>query len=793
MATPQAEQALHRQLLAGLRVIDVAGEPLAMTGRLLADMGAEVIKLETPGGDPLRDAPPLSPENVSLRFLAWNAGKTCIRYDQHSQPISELLHSADVVIETPGFAGALTLARGAAPQAVWLQATPFGLEGPRALWQASDIGLMAACGNMHCTGDADRPPLRCTEPAAYAHCAAEAAFAILTALAAGGAQTIDLSMQEALLIANMGGPAQFPKTGRGGQRQGAMLGVTREIWPCRDGFVSFGLRGGPARAGNFAILLDALRAEGLDTPAWCNRDWSTFNPHVLDAQELRDIEEPLQAYFARHTLRELYELAVRTNLMLAPAQSAAEILGNEQLRSRGIFTRTGDIDSFPARFFIAQNADHPDGSTAPPLAVQDVSDGAVAETAQWSGPTFLRKDSVDNAAAWTGLRLLEFGSGAAGPIATRYFSEHGATVVRVESTRRPDFLRVMAINSEQGLEGSALFDVLNPAKKSITLNLKHEDGRAIARRLVHWADAVVENFAPKAMQAWGLDYWQLQREKPDLVMLSTCLNGQSGPHRDYPGFGGQGAALSGYNYLTGWPDREPVGPFGTITDSLSPRFAATALAAALHFQRRTGNGVYLDVSQVETGVYSLSPWLLQQAMYGNAPAREGNHNPRAVPHAAFPCAGEDSWIAIACWNDRQWQTLATVAGLEATRTPTLPDRLLARETIEDEIGTWTSAHSAEELAARLQAAGVEAVPVADFRYLLQDDPQLAAREHFITLERERTGASIYERNGFRLSAARSSIDTPTPLLGEHTEAVLRDCLGLDVAEVQRLRAAGALE
>ncbi|GAB5450228.1 MAG: CoA transferase [Halioglobus sp.] len=793
MTTSQVEETLHSQLLAGLRVIDIAGEPLAMTGRLLADMGAEVIKLEPPGGDPLRCAPPLSPEDVSLRFLAWNAGKTCLRYDKHSQPISELLRHAEVVIETPGFAGALTLARSAAPEAVWLQATPFGPEGPRAHWQASDIGLMAACGNMHCTGDADRPPLRCTEPAAYAHCAAEAAFAILTALAAGGAQTIDLSMQDALLIANMGGAAQFPKTGRSGQRQGAMLGRTREIWPCRDGYVSFGLRGGPARAGNFAILLAALRDDGLDTAAWRNQDWNTFNPQQLDAQELRDIETPLLDYFARHNLHELYELAVRTNLMLAPAQSAAAILGNEQLRSRGMFAQTGNIDSFPARFFIAQNADHPAGSNTPPRAVHDVCAAAEAETVQWSGLTFPRTDSRDNAPAWSGLRLLEFGSGAAGPVATRYFSEHGATVVRVESTRRPDFLRVMAINSEHGLEGSTLFDVLNPAKKSITLNLKHEDGKAIASRLVHWADAVVENFAPKAMQGWGLDYWQLQRDKPNLVMLSTCLNGQSGPHRDYPGFGGQGAALSGYNTLTGWPDREPVGPFGTITDSLSPRFAATALAAALHYQRRTGNGVYLDVSQVEAGVYSLAPWLLQQAVCGTAAAREGNHNPRAVPHAAFPCAGEDRWIAIACWSDQQWQTLANMAGLDASRYPTLPDRLLAREPIEDAVGAWTSTQSADELAARLQAAAVEAVPVADFRYLLQDDPQLAARDHFLALERARTGTSVYERNGFRLSGARSSIDTPTPLLGEHTEEVLRDCLGLDAAEVQRLRAAGALE
>src|SRR5256885_4669383 len=207
----------------------------------------------------------------------------------------------------------------------------------------------------------------------------------------------------------------------------------------------------------------------------------------------------------------------------------------------------------------------------------------------------------DGQPAWAGTKILELGSGAAGPIATRYFAEHGATVIRIESPSRPDFLRVYALgpSNPHGLEGSGLFDGPNPGKLSVTLNLKHPEGVALARRLVAWSDAVAENFAPKAMRGFGLDYDSLVTDKPDLVMVSACLNGQTGPHRDYPGFGGQGAALSGYNALTGWPDREPVGPFGTITDSLSPRFVATALAAGLLYRRRTGRGIYLDVSQVE--------------------------------------------------------------------------------------------------------------------------------------------------------------------------------------------------
>src|SRR5205807_6448015 len=203
-----------------------------------------------------------------------------------------------------------------------------------------------------------------------------------------------------------------------------------------------------------------------------------------------------------------------------------------------------------------------------------------------SGPRhrYVGSPPTGTGGAWAGVNILEFGSGAAGPIATRYFAEHGATVLRVESKSRPDFLRVYALgpSNPHGLEGAPMFDGLNVGKRSVTLNLKHPEGVDIAKRIVgDWADAVVENFAPRAMRGFGLDYETLSAIKPELVMVSSCLQGQTGPHRDYPGFGGQGAALSGFNWLTGWPDREPLGPYGTITDSLAPPFVASALAAAL--------------------------------------------------------------------------------------------------------------------------------------------------------------------------------------------------------------------
>jgi benzylsuccinate CoA-transferase BbsF subunit len=221
-------------------------------------------------------------------------------------------------------------------------------------------------------------------------------------------------------------------------------------------------------------------------------------------------------------------------------------------------------------------------------------------------------------AVFEGVKVLELGAGAAGPVATRYFADHGATVVRIESSRRPDFLRILFLTPGNpfGLDGSPMFVLMNPNKKSVAVDMSKPEGVEVVRRLVDWADVVSENFSPKAMAKWGLDYESLRERKPDLLMVSSCLFGQTGPQRMYPGFGGQGSALSGFNQMAGWPDREAVGPHATITDSLSPRYVAFLIAAALLHRRRTGEGQYIDVSQIETGVYSLSEMMVRFSATG---------------------------------------------------------------------------------------------------------------------------------------------------------------------------------
>ena len=777
-------------LLDGLRVVDLAGEPAAIAGRVLADLGAEVVLVEPPGGHPLRREP--------HRFAAWSAGKRAVQVDGPDDPrIDALLADAHAVIDTPGFPGALDVDPGRAPDAVWVRVTPFGLFGPRAAWRASDLGVLAASGNMYPTGDPGRPPVRCTEPSGYAHTGGEAAFALLTACWTGFPHRVDLSMQECVDVANMAAPARFEQSGFRGQRLGAHIGRTREIWPTADGWVSFGLRGGKARIPSLELITKVVAEDGIDASALLEQDWSVWSPNHAPEEVLRAVEKPIGEYFARHTMQDLYELACATNLMLAPANSPREILASAQLEARHFFAPLGGVERFPASFVQVRSRDGDVAPVAPRAPAPASPEPGVAFAADGARPNGTRWSAGRR--AWDGVNIIELGSGAAGPIATRYFVEHGATVLRIESRSRPDFLRVYALGPDNphGLEGAPMYDGLNVGKGNVTLNLKHSDSVALVRRLVvEWADAVAENYAPRAMKGFGLDYDTLSELKPDLVMISACLNGQTGPHKDYPGFGGQGAALSGYNWLTGWPDLEPVGPYATITDSLAPRYVATALAAGLHYRARTGRGVYLDLSQVEAGTWTLAPWLIAAQVDGVVGARDGNRSARAVPHGAFPCAVEgdvgDRWVAIACWTDAEWERLAAIVGIDEPALGRLDARRARVDEVERVVGSWTARRSRAEVAALLQAEGIEAVPIEDFGDI-HDDPQLAARGHFVALTHPFMGPGLYERNGFRLSDAPSGYDRAGPTLGQDNEHVLGELLGLSPGEQERLRAEGAVE
>jgi crotonobetainyl-CoA:carnitine CoA-transferase CaiB-like acyl-CoA transferase len=751
-------------LLSGVSVLVLGGDVAARAGRVLADLGADVVRLHR------ADAPdPIAGRRAA--WLAWSAGTTVA--PATDADAAECAATADIVIDTPHDPATIVLDPSCAPAAVWVRITPFGLVGPRARWHATDHGVMAASANMYSTGDPTRAPVHAAEPTSHAHAGGEAAYAAIAALASGRAQIVDLSMQECVFIANMGSVGRYAREQNRGSRGGAKIGKTREIWPTRDGFVSFGIRGGKARQASMEIVSKLVRDAGIEASA-LDQDWATWHQNTASDDDLAAMERAIGEYFASQTMQALYDIACDTNLMLAPANSPRETYQSLQLESRGFFGPVGEVARFPVSFVKVHGA-----APAVPSGPARVLDRVPALPRRAPSHAAGRPDG----GVWAGTFILEFGSGAAGPIATRYFVEHGATVLRVESPSRPDFLRAMAVGAPgnpHGLEGAGLYDSLNCGKRNVTLNLKHPDAVALVKRLVvERAHAVAENYAPRAMKGFGLDYDALAAVKPDLVMISACLNGQTGPHKDYPGFGGQGSALSGWNWLTGWPDLEPVGPFGTITDSLAPRYVAAALAAGLLHHRRTGRGCYLDLAQVEAGLYALSPWLLDYAIDGTIGMRRGNADPNAVVHGVYPCADEDGvgdrWVAIACWTDAERDALASVVGGVG----------------DDAITAYTATRRRIDVADALQAVGVEAVPVEDFADT-NDDPQVEARDHFIDHTHPYMGPGRYERNGIRYSDAPTGYDRAGPTLGQDNDWVLGDLLGLSTEEIERLRESGAM-
>src|SRR5437667_2856543 len=308
------------------------------------------------------------------------------------------------------------------------------------------------------------------------------------------------------------------------------------------------------------------------------------------------------------------------------------------------------------------------------------------------------------------LKVLDFSWAGVGPLTVKYLADHGATVVRVESHARYDVVRLGPPwhEGKPGIERSQFYASYNTSKLGIALDLSRPAARDIARRLAAWADVLVESYTPRVMRRFGLAYEDLCELNPRLVMMSTCLQGQTGPHADFPGYGQLMAALSGFYAISGWPDRDPAPPYGAYTDFIVPRLAASALLAAVDHQRRTGEGQYLDVSQLEASLHFLAPALLAYDLDGTVATRTGNFSNHAAPHGAYPCAGDDRWIAISVRSDAEWAALCRVLGCGDPRFATHAARVLAAAELDALVAEATRSRDARELMDALQAAGIAA-------------------------------------------------------------------------------------
>ena len=395
-----------------------------------------------------------------------------------------------------------------------------------------------------------------------------------------------------------------------------------------------------------------------------------------------------------------------------------------------------------------------------------------------------------NITALDGIKVLDFCWVAIGPMATRYLSDFGATVIRIESINRIDTLRT-ATPHKDGIPGtnrSGYFANYNGGKYSMALNMAEPRAKDLARDLVKWADIVTENFTPGIMERWGLGYEELKKINPSIILFSASMQGRGGPYSNHPGFGPVLTALSSHTHLTGWPDRTPTSPYGAYTDFLLPHLAIAAIVAALDQRHRTGKGQHLDFSQLEGSLYFVAPALADYAANGHIQTRNGNKHPVYSPHNAYPCRGHDRWCAITCRNDKEWRALCQLMDNVCMKDHPMyasPEARKMNETALDQIiGMWTLQQDSFAVMKRCQDVGIPAGVVQTCEDLF-NDPQLQHREHYVYLNHKEIGLHAYDSNSFKLSESPPNYK-PAPLLGEHTDWVCRNILGLSDNEIVEL-------
>ena len=396
-----------------------------------------------------------------------------------------------------------------------------------------------------------------------------------------------------------------------------------------------------------------------------------------------------------------------------------------------------------------------------------------------------------------GLKVADFSWVAVGPITSKYLGDHGATVVRVETEGRPDILRV-AGPFKDGVPGpnrSHFYGDFNSSKVGLSLDLKNPAGLDIACRLIEWADVYFESFTPGTMDALGMGYEKARSLNPSILMVSTCLMGQTGAARSLAGYGFHAGAIAGYYDITGWPDLPPDGPWTAYTDVVSPRFISALVMAALDHRRRTGQGQHIDAAQMEMGVQFLAPQIIDYNASGKIVSRNGNRSDVAAPQGAYPCAGDDQWCAIAVDTEQQWEDLRLTMGDPAwagyDRFKSVEDRLSNHDEIDGHIGQWTMDKTAQEVMDLLQSHGVPSGVVQRSSDLLQD-PQLAHRNLYRYMDHPEMGNIPYTGHQFRIQGYDSGPRSPAPLLGQHNEYVLKDLLGMTDEDMIEAVIAGAI-
>ena len=796
--------------LHGIRVIE-SGETSASAyaGKLLRDLGAEVIKVEPPSGDPLRSYGPFpgdlpDPEHSGM-FIYLNGGKRGTRLDltadEGRAAFDDLLAGADVLLHSfqPARARELGLAHetllGSQPGLIVAALTPYGSSGPYADWKGYPIQEYAGTGVSYRIGAQEREPL--TSPldgTQLHHLAVQGALSIGLALLwrerTGEGQFVDVGAMEATNIAIWGHTIPqvmylgFPPLARVGRYQGGGMWGTVKV---ADGdFINF-----TQMPDHWQRLLDLLgRPEWTEDPRIQQLGDPRFkrNLTIEDHQFVMEMfREHLYPWYEQQQQAELWARTREARISFHPVLSVPQVCESDQIRERDFMVEApGQHPALQVPGGPYRLSRTPWRRPGPPPRLDDPPANAWNdERRNGSDP-----EAPPPAQPLSGIRVLDLTQVWAGPLLARYLADYGADVTWIRTRDRPP-----TSPGSSDPDDPVSWEWIYRNRRSLALNFREPEAVELFKRLCAESDIVLDNFSPRAMPRMGLGYEELTKAYPHLIMAALPPAGRTGPWSDFVTYGTSLAALFGLASLNGYPENREVMDNAAETDPVSAGYGMLAIMAALLHRNRTGEGQFIEIAQGETALAGLPEAVIEHFWNERDLGPVGNTHRVLAPHGNYPCAGDDQWIAIACGSDEEWTALARSAGhpewLDRPDFRTAADRRAQRREIDSEIAAWTRDHDKIELMHRLQADGVAAMAQLDQLEVI-GDPQLVERRQHWVLPEHFPAAELLNGNAWHLSACPPVLRRPAPEFGAHNAEILAEYLGMSESEVRDLEARGVL-